>query len=231
MPKSSCIPWEMEEGGKSTMLPIPSGWASQRTHHPIDNVDAPLLSIQTSLCESLVSHDQPPPPSGKKKRGLHDIMILEEVDQTIPTLPDLRKQQQRDVSSMSSYSALESSMNMVDVIRSSIQSSKTFDSRSKFKDLNLDSVLSSTSYKNLMRQTFGSDGLIVPGQAGISPTLSLRVPTITRLFEESYMREPIQHERQCARGLRYTAFIGFAFVALPSAQPKAIFPDTGGLNL
>lgn len=88
---------------------------------------------------------------------------------------------------------------MVDTIRKAIQSSKSFNSRVKLCELNLDTVLSSTSYRNLMRQTFGSDGSIAPGSsAGVSP--SIRIPTIARAFEEGYMREARDSERQCARG-------------------------------
>ena len=114
-----------------------------------------------------------------------------------------------------------------------LQSSKTFDSRTKLCELNLDTVLSSTSYRNLMRQTFGTDGSIMPspdgGPAEQQPA-SRGIPTITRRFEESYMREPIQGERECARGMRCECrfidpsnpFVAVEFLTLDEiAEPPA----------
>jgi hypothetical protein len=90
---------------------------------------------------------------------------------------------------------------MLDTIATAIRSSKTFDSRSKLCELNLDTVLSSTSYRNLMRQAFGTDGTVVAGMQNPND-VGIDIPMIARAFEENYMREPMPQERECARGSR-----------------------------
>ena len=124
-------------------------------------------------------------------------------DSTNPKLsmtPSIRKQQDADMSTRTVGVTLS-------VISEAIRSSKTFENKSKLCDLNLDTVLSSTSYASLMRQMFGTEGSILPSTGGSSNeggahprTTSITIPTITRAFEESYMREPMANERECARG-------------------------------
>ena len=196
------------------MLPIPSGWAIESVvaHGNVpDNGSGGIESIITSLEQCLAPSSAVWRPrtsvksvasGSKRKRMTCDTIILDDMDNLphISSTGVLERQQQKDIGMMSHMGGIS----MVDAIRASIQSSKTFDSRSKLSELNLDSVLSSTSYKNLMRQTFGSDGSIIPreGDAGAADAVVVRVPTITRAFEESYMREASVHERQCVRGLR-----------------------------
>lgn len=59
------------------------------------------------------------------------------------------------------------------------------------EELQLDHVLSSVPYRDMLESLFGA----VSGQV---PNL----PIITRAYEESYMREPLQGERQCAMGAK-----------------------------
>lgn len=123
--------------------------------------------------------------------------------------PAVRRQQNAETQRERGRSSASSSL--VESIRQTIQSSKAFDSRVRLCELNLDTVLSSTSYRSLMRQTFGGDGAIMPGAippGAIPPGCASlasgvpRIPTVARSFEESYMRQPAQGERECARGAR-----------------------------
>lgn len=121
----------------------------------------------------------------------------------LSTTPSVRRQQQRDRDrSLALNSQGHSrSASMVNAIRSAIEASRSFESRTRLCELNLDTVLSSTSYRGLMRQAFGSDGSIVPGagggagggtsEGGAQPRRA--VPTITRAFEVGCFLQPVNH--------------------------------------
>lgn len=114
-------------------------------------------------------------------------------EEALHVTPGVRMQQQADTS-RDRYSGHGSNASctpaLAETIRSAIQSARSFESRTKMYELNLDTVLSSTSYRSLMKQVFGSDGSIMPSStmptAGTSQAdklLSARIPTITRSFE------------------------------------------------
>lgn len=213
-------------------LPIPSGWADCEV---FEEAACPSDSEQ-ALCKTAPSTEGSKPavagaPQSKKKRGAGGatvggapracVQVEDDMQQQsqltqpmegagplhhLTVTPSIRRQQEKDVLGQNSTAS------SLETIGSAIRSSKNFASRTKLCELNLDSVLSSTSYRNIMRQTFGTDGSIAPtssGQAGSSAVAAggtghggggVKIPTITRTFEESYMREPRPNERECARG-------------------------------
>ena len=77
--------------------------------------------------------------------------------------------------------------------------------------LNFDSVLSSVPYRQLLENLFG----------GVSQPNLRNIPVVTRSYEESYMREPMNRsERPCAMGMNcecmkidpMNQFVGVEFV-------------------
>ena len=214
-------------GSSSSGLPIPSGWADCEV---FDNGDGDSLHGDQALAK--VATVRAGGTLQKKQRGgtVSGIHIEEDSDDmheqhqlplydngssggaplatvhagtsALTVTPSVRRQQEKDVMAHNSTAA------SLDTIGAAIRSSKNFASRTKLCELNLDSVLSSTSYRSIMRQTFGTDGSIDPSafsagqqqQQQQTGNVAARIPTITRAFEESYMREPHPHERECARG-------------------------------
>lgn len=57
------------------------------------------------------------------------------------------------------------------------------------EELNLDVILSRVPYKDILENLYGRDEYTVPA-----------VPVISRVYEESFMREPSKGERACASG-------------------------------
>lgn len=100
---------------------------------------------------------------------------------------------------------------LIDQIKEALRSSRSFQRETKLYHLNLNTILSSTSYRAMMRQAFGSSSCIMPDETdslsqqqhegSVAHRLRVVIPTVTRAFEESYMREALEGERQCARGL------------------------------
>jgi hypothetical protein len=113
-------------------------------------------------------------------------------------------------------------------ILASIHGAKKIGMRKRLCELNLDTVLAATSYRTLMRQRFGTG---VNDHDGIN--IDEAVPTITRAFEEDYMREPIDQERRCARGdqceCRFidpqAPFTAVEFLTLEQMQPGKTPPE------
>jgi hypothetical protein len=168
-------------------LPIPMGWAAAAAAPAKDptKLHANTL-IQESLHQSMQDSPQeddslPPPPLAKKTR-----YSIDELDKKRSSIIMTDDANDTTIASTHQSSSL-------DKIRKAIQSAKNFSSRVKFTELNLDTVLSSTSYRNLMKQTFGCD---------TTTSATTHIPTIARAFEESYMREPLPTEKECARGMR-----------------------------
>ncbi len=140
----------------------------------------PQLPTTTKRKKRKAPASMPEPSIPTPSLSLSNYEIENSVEETKIESPAIQKQQQKEIFGGGSHGNLSTAM--VEAIRASIQSSKTFDSRSRLCELNLDTVLSSTSYRNLMRQTFGADGSILPGNENIKTNI-IRVPTITRVFE------------------------------------------------
>jgi len=68
----------------------------------------------------------------------------------------------------------------------------------------MDTVLSSSSYRHMMKVAFGNDEVVMPSNNGGMWKQGERrtIPTVTRKYEENHMRQPLAHERACARGAR-----------------------------
>lgn len=94
--------------------------------------------------------------------------------------------------------------------------------------INLDHILSSTPYKDMLRDLFGAD-------SSTRASKSLRVPAIpvvTKAYEESFMREPMwEYERTCVMGSNCECnfigtrqgegFIGVEFILPSEASMEA----------
>lgn len=131
----------------------------------------------------------------QQSRGEVEWPQAQSEEEALHVTPGVRMQQQADMS-RDRYSGHGSNASctpaLAEMIRSAIQSARSFESRTKMYELNLDTVLSSTSYRSLMKQVFGSDGSIMPsstaqatGTSQADKLLSARIPTITRSFEVS----------------------------------------------
>lgn len=197
----------MSQKGK---LPIPQGWVTTTDRHvdrvevcdtmtACDTMAACDTTTQQHIRNTIVSSLVDEPSVPVKRRLVEDtktmgspLTLYNSLEEKLSATPSMRKQQERDLSSQNTNTL------MLDTIANAIRSSKTFDSRVKLSELNLDTVLSSTSYRNLMRQSFGTDSTVVAG----TYNASVDIPMISRVFEESYMREPMHQERECARGAR-----------------------------
>ena len=208
MPLTSSSP-----GGSG--LPIPKGWTTTTTPPAKKGnkmQDTVHQHIRDSLANCLDDPRVPETPIKNKKTCLavkktvppaatmmmgNPLTLYNSLDEHLTSTPSVRKQQERDITSQIT------STSMLDTIASAIRSSKTFDSRSKLCELNLDTVLSSTSYRNLMRQAFGTDGTVVAGMQS-SNDVGIDIPMIARAFEENYMREPMGQE-SVPRGLGVSA--------------------------
>jgi hypothetical protein len=85
------------------------------------------------------------------------------------------------------------------------------------EELQLDHVLSSVPYRDMLESLFGS----VTGQPSA-------LPIVTKAYEESYMREAQQGERQCAMGSKCECmFVDFnaPFVAVQFDLPNELTPE------
>lgn len=135
-----------------------------------------LSSVRISLEMSLLCRDAAGPilPKEPKKSLVllpKSLVLLpkslECVDKKSPqphVTPGVKKQQDGEVLCRNRNNGGGGfAAGLVGTIRSAIQAAKTFNSRVKLCELNLDTVLSSTSYRSLMKQVFGSDGSIMPG--------------------------------------------------------------------
>lgn len=180
-------------GEKATKRKKNTASSSSSTSLKQKSVDRPVHNNNPVVEKDDVMYNHPP-------QSLYDS-----TNPKLSMTPSIRKQQESDM-------CMRTVGVTLNAISEAIRSSKTFENKSKLRDLNLDTVLSSTSYANLMRQTFGNEGSILPrggedsGRTGeeqdseLSSLPKVSIPTITRAFEESYMREPMSNERECARG-------------------------------
>lgn len=212
-------------GGGCEGLPIPSGWADCDVFDEnIDDDDGGREQEDQQQAKVASASTVGGTPQKKRKGGAPVVLSssqsrthIEDDDDTyngkspvccsidkesVTVTPSIRRQQERDLLAHNTTAV------SLETIGAAIKSSKNFASQTKLCELNLDSVLSSTSYRSIMRQTFGVDGSIGPSSVYDSDkkrnpeNAAIRIPTITRAFEESYMREAHSHERECARGLK-----------------------------
>jgi hypothetical protein len=112
---------------------------------------------------------------------------------------------------------------IVEGISEAMNMAKGYQKNIRLQELNLDTVLSALSYRSMMQSCFGHEQICSFNEQAESehgsedcnrPTamdsaatrdagiLYAKVPNITRIFEENYMREPFPHsnERACAQG-------------------------------
>jgi hypothetical protein len=85
------------------------------------------------------------------------------------------------------------------------------------EELQLDHVLSSVPYRDMLESLFGS----VAGQPSA-------LPIVTKAYEESYMREAQQGERQCAMGPKCECMfidLNAPFVAVQFDLPNELSPE------
>ena len=97
--------------------------------------------------------------------------------------------------------------------------------------VNLDHILSKVPYKDMLKDLFGSNASCTRGYKAPS------IPVVSRLYEESYMRQPIyEYERQCVMAAECECnfigsnagegFVGVEFL-LPSEAAAAASADVG----
>lgn len=119
--------------------------------------------------------------------------------------PSKRHASSDDNRSLATQSSPPSATALVESVKNAIRASRSFQRESALHALDLSCILSSTSYRQMMKQAFGGEAYIMPtGQqqqgAGASRDKRIIVPTVTRAYEESYMRQVGPGERECARG-------------------------------
>jgi hypothetical protein len=116
------------------------------------------------------------------------------------------------------HASMSAAGRMLETIQEALRQSRAFHREEALHRLDLTSILSSTTYRGMLRQTSGGEAYMMPGADRSSALTSLDdgsgdlppgdarglvtyVPSVTRTFEEAYMRQPRQGERECARGV------------------------------
>lgn len=164
---------------REEMLPIPSTWAGSQARHATDTP----RKKKKSKTASTNPGNPPAAPS-----------IVELATKQGSVHPQHAAGSER-------HAVAPASEMLIDKIKENLRAARSFQREAKMYSLNLNTILSSTSYRSLMKQLSGGEGYILPGDESVAPTKrEAVVPTITRAYEENFMREALPGERECARG-------------------------------
>lgn len=90
---------------------------------------------------------------------------------------------------------------LVESISEAMSMAKGYAKNIRMAELHLDTVLSALPYRSMMKSNFGQDEVLFGKDASSTMAKALTdIPTISRAFEEKYMRQALHGERSCSQG-------------------------------
>lgn len=175
------------------MLPIPSTWTGSERRLTTGQPKKKKKKVRTAAGGPPAAGQGSPPaaPAGIVQ------LAMESHDQELASGAAWTPQQQQHTCKQTPASEV-----LIDRIKEALHGAKSFQKEARVYSLNLNTILSSTSYRSMMKQLSGGERYVLPKDASEEDPKKREavVPTVTRAYEENFMREALPGERECARG-------------------------------